>query len=252
MTTMKLGTRQKIYCNACQAETNHELRFVLPGPYYEEIVKDPYPVSRYWDKIEYRLWSCLGCDTATFEEAITGEPMVDEEGNQIWTSTYHPKRAHQDLTKKYFRLLDKRLASVYQEIVESFNAGLRIVCAMGLRALLEGICVDKGITDGEAWGFEAKLRKLEERKLLPSHIVECLHTFKFMGDDAAHRLEAPSQDELRLAIGVMEELLNRLYEIDGLASKAEALAKMRSTAMAEFKKRKKASKVPGADEAGTP
>jgi hypothetical protein len=58
-----------------------------------------------------------------------------------------------------------------------------------------------------------------------------------MDDDAAHRLEAPSQDELRLAIEVMKDLLNFLYEIEyRLASKAKALAKKHSTEMAEFKK----------------
>jgi hypothetical protein len=39
-----------------------------------------------------------------------------------------------------------------------------------------------------------------------------------MGKRAVHDLEAPSRDDLRLAIGVVEDLLNFLYELDYRAS----------------------------------
>jgi hypothetical protein len=114
---------------------------------------------------------------------------------------------------------------------------------MGLRALMEGICKDKGITDDQAWGFEAKLEKLKDDKHLPPNIAECLFSFKFMGDDAAHRLETPTQPELRLGVEVMEDLLNFMYEAEyQLSSKADKLAELRSTELAESKKRREAKR----------
>ena len=112
MTKLELGNRRKIYCNTCKALTNHELKAIQPGPYYEETDDSPVPSWVYWEKIEYHLWSCLGCDTATLEEALTAEPMINQAGEQIWETTYYPKRARQDFQKKGFRRLDRKLASI--------------------------------------------------------------------------------------------------------------------------------------------
>jgi hypothetical protein len=61
-----------------------------------------------------------------------------------------------------------------------------LLCTIGLRALIEGVCNDKGFKD----------RKLENNiegltKLLPSpNMIEALHALRLFGNDAAHRLEA--------------------------------------------------------------
>jgi hypothetical protein len=56
-------------------------------------------------------------------------------------------------------------------------------------------------------------------RFLPSlNLIEALHTFRFAGNDAAHRLETGTRDEARMAIEVMEDLLNFLYDLDYKAS----------------------------------
>ena len=211
MAELELGARRKIYCNTCRVKTNHELKFVHLGRYDEHVeeIDESLPPYVYWQKREYRLWVCLGCDTAILEDALTREEWVDRDGNQEWESFYYPRRARQDLRKKHFRRLGGKLASIYREVIESFNAGLKVLCAVGLRALLEGICADKGITEGM---LHQKIDKLDG--YLPPNIVQSLHGFRFMGNEAAHNLQAPKLEELRLAIEVMEDLLNFLYELD--------------------------------------
>jgi hypothetical protein len=49
---------------------------------------------------------------------------------------------------------------------------------------------------------------------LPPNIVESLHGFRFIGNKAIHELEPPTQPELALAIDVMEDLLNFLFELE--------------------------------------
>ncbi|MFN7354882.1 MAG: hypothetical protein ACK5UZ_06065, partial [Pseudanabaena sp.] len=53
---------------------------------------------------------------------------------------------------------------------------------------------------------------------LPSSIVSGLESFKYIGDTAAHRLERTKMEDLRLAIEVMEDLLNFLYSLDAKAN----------------------------------
>lgn len=59
---------------------------------------------------------------------------------------------------------------------------------------------------------------------LPPNIVESLHSFRFMGNVAAHELQAPNREDLKLAIEVIEDLLNFLYELD---YKAQQLKKQK-------------------------
>jgi hypothetical protein len=103
---------------------------------------------------------------------------------------------------------------IYDEIIKSYNSGLTIACAIVIRALLEGICASKGITDDQVWGLEEKLKLLCQQKHVPTSIINALLGMKIIGDVAAHRLERPSQVELRSAIELIEILLDFMYEIE--------------------------------------
>ena len=52
------------------------------------------------------------------------------------------------------------------------------------------------------------------KALLPENIVRNLHGFRFMGNRAAHELEAPFSGELQVAIDLIEDILNYLYDLD--------------------------------------
>ncbi len=241
MAEINIGSIHKIYCNSCRGETRHEL-LAKHSRRYDEVENEdtPYPQLLFWEEWEYRFWTCRGCDTATLQILYTDAGMYNPDSNdQIFDVTYHPQRERQVWERKRFRHLDSKLEAIYSEAIACLNADAKIACGMCLRALLEGVCVNKGITDQSAWGLENKLKKLEEGNHLPSNIVEYLLSFKFIGDDAAHRLVAASRNELETAIGVMEDLLNFLYEVEyELASKAKRLAALRSDDMENFRKRK--------------
>ncbi len=212
MAELEIGTLRWIYCNTCRVETHHELKALHERS--DELVQSTDEEDKYtgFEEVwEFRLWTCRGCDTGTLEVAYTNTGMVDPRARyNVWEEgDYYPKRKRRHWPSKRFRQLDQRLANIHREVVQSFNADLRILCAVGLRALLEGICADKGVIGRN---LEKKIDGLEAH--LPSNIVESLHSFRFMGNEAAHELQAPARAELQLAIEVMEDLLNFLYELD--------------------------------------
>ena len=90
-----------------------------------------------------------------------------------------------------------------------------------MRSLLEAICADLKIQGAT---LEVKVTGLES--FLPKNIVENLHSFRFIGNKAMHELESPSRDDLHLAIEIVEDLPNFLYERD---DKAGQLAKIHAT-----------------------
>jgi hypothetical protein len=211
MPEFELGTIRRIYCNTCKGETKHELKALHER--CNELVQSADERDEHtgfeecW---EYRLWICRGCDTATLEEAYTHTGMLDPRArHQVWKSTFHPRRKRRSRPFKRFYRLDDKLTSIYREVIESFNTELGILCAVGLRALLEGICADKEVKGSNLY------EKIEGLKAhLPSNIVQSLHSFRFMGNEAAHELQAPYRTDLQLAIEVMEDLLNFLYELN--------------------------------------
>jgi hypothetical protein len=215
MSDIEIGTKQKRYCNTCKYTTNHFLNSKHIRLYWEvenEGTPEEFPLWR--EEWEYRFWVCMGCDTAMLEEAYNGPGYTDNNGKEFYEYTTFPRRSSTEWVPKRFASIDKNLSEIYKEIIAAYNSGLTISCAIGLRALLEGICVSKGITDEVSRGLEDKLRKLKTEKHLPENIVDGLHSFKFMGDNAAHRLVSPIKSELHLAIQIMEDLLNFLYEIN--------------------------------------
>jgi hypothetical protein len=136
-----------------------------------------------------------------------GEPFVP-------ISEFYPSRERHRVTVNSYRRLPKELAAIYQEVISSFNHELNLLCAVGLRALLEGVCQDKGIK-----GQNLKQRIEGLKTLLPENIVDGLHGFRFLGNEAVHELEAPNQYRLKLYIDVVEDLLNYLYELEYKASR---------------------------------
>ena len=206
----------RIYCNTCRGTTRHALEFTHHG-------QDGDPSEeQYLAEWTDELWVCCGCETATLVnrwempgvEGIPGAPQPEVH--------CYPPRTHGKRSPGYFVKLPKPLSKLYKEIVESFNSGSMLLCTIGLRALLEGICKDKRITG----------RNLEKRidglsKIFPNQsLIDSLHGFRFAGNDAAHDLEGMYPSEASHAIDLMEDLLNFLYELDYKASRLKNAAKM--------------------------
>src|SRR5205085_9699742 len=116
----------------------------------------------------------------------------------------YPPRMQSWIKPKEYRKLPTELEDIYDEIVKTFNGGAYVLCAGGLRALLEGICVDQGVISGpNAQGrnsstLEGKLNGLKNLSNVPAAIVDSLHGFRFLGNTALHRLNRPLAEALAM------------------------------------------------------
>lgn len=203
---MEIGTIKRIYCNTCRGLTNHELIATQERKSSDtDFEKDPLNEFGSYEEWTYLFWTCRGCETASLQE----DHVAYVNGIEQYIAVFYPRREGNSLTTKVFLQLNEKLTDIYGEVIKCFNNEAWILCSIGLRALLEGICADKNIAGRSL--FE-KIEGLN--RLLPSNIVESLHSFRFIGNDAAHDLQAPLQKDLQVAIEVMEDLLNFLYELD--------------------------------------
>jgi hypothetical protein len=221
MTDEASKKKHRIYCNRCKHDTNHELK----GEHKAVFGLGPNDLR---ETLTYKLWACMGCEHAVLEE----EDWVDGMGEDDIEITFYPERSRRALVPKSYSKLEPTLAAIYKEAVTCYNSNAPILCAAGLRALLEGICQDKRI---KGKNLKAKIEGLQ--KHLPNkNIIRNLHHFRFMGNDAVHELAAPKSNELALAIGVIEDLLNFFYELDYKASQLREMRKNKKPKTAKSKK----------------
>jgi len=148
----------------------------------------------------------------------------------------YPLRNEDAAVAKAFHNVPSTLRRIYNEIVDCFNNDSPTLCAAGLRALVEGICAQLGIADGplEVPGrgggmqivrknnLERKIAGLMEKRLLTHASAQTLHEHRYLGNSAVHELARPSADELRLALEIVEHVLEeQLYELPEKAAELQ-------------------------------
>jgi len=211
--------RKYIFCNHCKCETEH----VLEGNTSRDYPNFDDGQLSFVERIIYRFWGCLGCKTGLLEECyifdVTDETYKDE---KLWYFKYFPTRNEFQIQTKKFNKLSEKLNNIYTEMLGAFNNNLHVLCALSIRSLIEGICADKRIS-----GQNLKLKIDNMVHILPANIVKNLHSIRFIGNEAAHELSAPSDAELRLAIELCEDLLNFIYELNYKAQNLTAARKKR-------------------------
>ncbi len=207
---------ERIFCNRCGRNTWHERKAshaqVFRPEQYAEMMIDH-------AEADWEIWQCRGCEEVTFKETWMTSEDVSPDGPDP-TIRFYPPRTQTWIKPKEYRKLSVELEDLYEEIVKTFDGGAYVLCAGGLRALLEGICVDQGVTSGPtARGatrstLEGKINGLKSLPNVPAAIVDSLHGFRFLGNTALHRLNRPAAEDLAMAIEVIEDVMNTIYELD--------------------------------------
>ncbi len=216
-----------IFCNKCRGETEHTLN----GEHYRDY---PNYINRniigIVERMGYRFWICSGCKTGTLEEYYIFDILEEEsiKDENMWDITYHPARNEFQISLKEFKQLTVNLTKIYRETLGAYNNNLTVLCALGIRSLLEGICADKEIV-----GKNLREKIDNMNTILPQNIVSNLHSIRFIGNEAAHKLSSPSTNDLKLAVELCEDLLNFTYELD---YKAKSLNESRNIGKKKVKK----------------
>jgi hypothetical protein len=136
---------------------------------------------------------------------------------------------------KPYRNVPVDIKKVYLETVEAYNNNLTLLSGVGVRAILEGICIDKGIKEGtfkntegkeiRSKGLDGKIYGLASSGYLTSDNAEVLHELRFLGNAAVHELSNPGTVDLSIAIDIIELVLDNIYE---LKHKARNLTRKRT------------------------
>ena len=206
----------KLFCNSCRQHTNHKVVQSHTKTYCPE---DTPRMQIDYAKGTWEIIQCAGCELVSFQESwLTSEDWVPNEG-PVPTVYRYPEADKDQVPVKSFRQAPYNINKIYEESIQSFNMGNYILCAAGLRIVIEGIC-EEAMTTEKPKNLEKKIDALHEQGILSKKHVEILHALRFIGNEAVHELTAPPEYDLKAAIEIVEHTLENLY---GLSAKGYRL-----------------------------
>lgn len=167
----------------------------------------------------HQLIECGGCEGVKYRQAVEG---WDDQYAEIVTRVLgvHPTASQEKkrrpgtaadvLEDNWQEIVPPDVFRMYHEAHDTFNVGAYTLSTLGLRAVVEAVCLDRGLTDRDD-SLEKKIDKLVSEGHLAKSQAEFLHTIRSFGNDAAHRMERPSERELETILEIIEGMLNTIY-----------------------------------------
>ena len=210
------GKTIRTHCNECGKIINHQILMDY-CEYGQDILDSDYDLIH--GKIDYtadfrhdyQIIKCSGCDTISYRNFYYFSEYQDLDNDGTWEEIFPAsiKRKKED-----YKYLAAKLLQIYNEVITAYNDGCFILCAAGIRAILEGICKDKGITKGK---LDKKIKMMCEKGFVSQQYENILHILRFLGNDVLHELQKPTQEEIEAALDIIEHVIESLYEIIGKA-----------------------------------
>lgn len=198
----------KCYCPVCKRTTQHTISGKESNNYSE-------PDEGFFETDTYYVVKCCGCETVTFllEKEGTEYEQTDEDGNYEMVPevrTYPFNENEVEYIDGHWSL-PSEIYSAYHESVKAINADCQLLAALGLRTVVEAICINKGIKTGK---LEHKIEKLQTEGYITKVNKERLDEARFMGNKSAHEFRVPSREKLLLVLDVVNTMLHDLYILD--------------------------------------
>lgn len=211
----------KVLCQTCKNKTKHKVIVSV-----NEVGEDDDEYYYHWTN-DYEIIQCLGCESISFRIEHSNSEDVDSEHGPYISVKIYPKRNNETWNIKNFYNVPSNLTRIYRETIDCYNADCFTLCGAGTRALVEGLCTENSIFDGfieytkvdgktetkKSDNLQGKINGLSQQGKLTKQNADILHEHRFLGNKSIHELSIPSKEELSLAIEIIENILETLYEI---------------------------------------
>jgi len=205
----------KSYCTNCNRQTNQAVMDEEKSLFWDE-------ETDWWEETKFQIIKCMGCDEISFRKLYNNSTIDDPDTDKSIQTLYPDRGAHSRPIKPY-RGLPFNIKTIYRETIDSYNSNLHLLCGIGLRAIVEAICIDKSITGGmvktktgtdrNSKQLDGKISGLASKGYITFENSEVLHELRFLGNEAVHDLSQPTIEELEIAIEIIELVIDNIYFI---------------------------------------
>lgn len=197
---------EKSNCRKCCRETRHEVLFAV-----EHGASEFY----YNEKHIWQVLRCLGCETVAFRYTFEDHDLMEElpSGRQKPSVSYfrYPGSlpGHKPLDELW--TVPDLIRKVYKQTLTSMANGAFILAGIGLRANIEAVCNHLQVSGGS---LEKRIDNLFKGGFISNSDRRRLHAIRFLGNDAAHEILELQLADLRVALEIVEHLINTVFILD--------------------------------------
>lgn len=194
------------FCNACQGDKNHERLFTRK-------------VKSFFDNSneEYSVVQCMGCNNVSFLKLSIPKKRSEEPMHYNYPQGFlHYNGLYDFLSDAHQDELPGVIYDLYEEVMHAFNGDAAILAGIGLRTLVEAICLDQRMTGSN---LQQKIQDLHKKGLISSAELPILDKLRLIGNVSAHQIKSLSMDKLELALGIINHILTSVYVLPKIHSR---------------------------------
>lgn len=198
-------------CRECNKDTLHHIIFSYNESGTQEC--DRHNIFSWHEKNQ--IIQCLGCETVSFRTILTDsesyENYYDENGE---SAVYHYERVNYYPAKKLdvgsidVYMLPEKIHDIYKETYLSIENEHYVLAGIGIRAIVETICKD---LQAEGRNLHDKINSLMKMSIVTTEGAATLHKLRVLGNEAAHEVKSHNSQQLRLAMEIIEHMLEGTY-----------------------------------------
>lgn len=215
---------RKAHCNVCGGERNHHVL-------HRERTRWENDEASITGGTDYEMLKCAGCEKVVLRESEWCSEDMDGPAVRFYPpATFRP--APKWLTDFYLEFPPGKdlLHDLLKEVYVALQNAQPFLAAMGIRALLEQIMIEKIDDNGT---FAKNLLRFEAAGYVSALQREQLETILEVGHAAIHRGYKPSEDDLATLVDLTEILVQSIYlhgsRVEDLKSKIPPRKKCSTT-----------------------
>lgn len=207
----------RAHCNQCRGTTYHDVLAIENHPPTGPDSDDP-------SSDVYEFLRCRGCHGVSMRNTYR---YYEDDENVVQYPAPISRRVPSWAVLSDFGLggVPKTVGGLLTEIYAALQANARSLVAMGVRALLEAVMIDKV---GDKGGFAKNLDAFQEAGYLSVRQRNTLETILEAGHATIHRGWRPSDNDVTTLMDIAESVVESAYLHEARASKLERAVPRRS------------------------
>ena len=202
-------------CRKCNSKTRHQIKGVIV-----ETRNDPWEHERdTWAVVQ-----CQGCLTNAFHLRNEDfEIVFEEEDGEL--QHYIDDSSFPSVISNHRPLTDTRnlpplINTIYQQTLKALSQSANVLASIGLRATIEAVCNNLKVSGSN---LEKRIDSLFKGGYVSNGDKKRLHAIRFLGNDAAHEIKQPQGADIRIALEIVEHLLNTVFILESRAKGLETV-----------------------------
>ncbi|WP_312403755.1 DUF4145 domain-containing protein [Rhizobium sp.] len=214
----EIDSRKRLQCNECRRQTIHTLEAQCVGRWHEE-----HRFGAIYGWTEFSLYRCGACDEVCFEKKSYFSEQYDNDDDGtirlIPDEVQYPPPSSADFAFNT-EYTPADLNELIEEMLYALAGSKLKLATVALRMVVEFIVND---TKCAGRGLQKKIEDLHTKGHVDEVQLALLHKIREKGNAGAHERIAMSRNEMVAGIGLVNLLLERLY--NGPARQADVIKK---------------------------